>query len=676
MAVIWTLQEKCKRCYSCIRECPAKAIKVEKGQATVIETRCLGCGHCVRVCSQHAKAVSSGIENTLSLIASHQTVAMVAPAFPASFVDIEPKQFVGALRQVGFYKVVEVAFGADLVNRAYQELLTGNGVLERSGLRKPLIASSCPAIASMIQKYMPELIPHLAPIVSPMVAMGRAVKKVYGADVKTVFIGPCSAKKIEFMDQEVRDAVDEVLTFTELEELWQSMAISPQSAVPSTFDPPRAFLGRLYPISGGFTRSAGLPFDIMDNDIILTEGKQRIEKLLDCIRNDEIDAELVDVLFCEGCINGPFMNHSKNYFTRKQTIARFAENERDNFDHEGWHEWLNKLADIPLKRRFRPASLSSLEPSEDDLRSILNRIRKYSLSDELNCGACGYDTCREYAAAVFRGLAEEEMCLPFLIERLQMIQNELKESLEKLAETQEQLIQHEKLASIGQLAAGVAHEVNNPLGSIMLYSHLVLQNLPEDDAKAQDVKFIMNEAKRCQKIVSGLLNFSRQGQLNLRKNNLTEIFDRLLGTVQKQPLFRHVVIETSHHDDIPEFFCDADQLYQVFLNLTINSAEAMPEGGRLTIGYELDRETQHVKITFSDTGVGIPQENLGKIFTPFFTTKQIGKGTGLGLAIAYGIIKMHRGSIQVKSQQGRGTTFTIDLPLILELTNNEVLIGL
>ncbi|HPG37768.1 MAG TPA: [Fe-Fe] hydrogenase large subunit C-terminal domain-containing protein [bacterium] len=668
MPVVWTIEEKCKRCYSCIRECPAKAIKVENGQAKVIEERCLACGHCVNVCSQKAKAVLNGVDNTLRFLKQGETIAMLAPSFPAAYPKIEMGKLIGALRESGFSRVVEVAFGADLINRAYLKMVNDKN---NSGNR-PFITSSCPAICSLIEKYFPELIGDLAPIVSPMVAMGRVVKKMYGDNVKVVFIGPCTAKKTEIMDPEVRDSTDEVLTFQELTELWDILHIDPQTARWSDFDPPIAYLGSIYPISGGFLRSAGLPLDIMNKEVILTEGKEHILRLFECLKNQEIRASMVDVLFCEGCINGPLIDKTVNYFTRKQKIVQYTAAHRQSTNYMEWKSALEQFKDVKVFREFTAKPLTPLMPTEKQVRLILEKIEKFASSDELNCRACGYDTCREYAAAVFQGLAEDDMCLPYLIEKQQRMQQELKNSLAKLAEAQEQLIQHEKLASIGQLAAGVAHEVNNPLGSIMLYAHLVLQRMEESDSRSSDIKFIMEEAKRCQKIVSGLLNFSRQGKLRLKQHNIRNIINKMITALKEQKLFQNVEIFVNIADSVPEISMDGDQMYQVFLNLALNAAEAMPNGGSLTITARPDFETNRVVIEFMDNGVGIPKENLSKMFTPFFTTKQIGKGTGLGLPIAYGILKMHKGNIQVKSNVGLGSVFIIDLPMVTETVQSFV----
>jgi two-component system, NtrC family, sensor kinase len=661
MAVVWTIEERCKRCYTCIRECPAKAIKVEKGQAKVIEHRCLGCGHCVRVCTQQAKAVLGGIEHIIRMLSAGDTVvAMLAPSFPAAFPGDEPDRIVGALRALGFKRVVEVAFGADVINREYVRLSRAS-TAESRGAELPVITTSCPAINNYVTKYAPDLVDNLAPIVSPMIAMGRIAKRMYGTHARTVFIGPCAAKKLEMLDPEVADAVDEVLTFSEMETMLADASIDIQAAPLSEFDPPHPNLGRLYPITGGLIRSSGLPFDLMDNDIILTEGKGRALKLIECLQNRDVTAKMVDVLFCEGCINGPFMNHSSNHFARKQRVVEYTESKRSALDYEEWKHALEECADVPLSRRFTAHTVPSVKPTSEDLLQIFSRINKFSPADELNCGACGYDSCRDYATAVYQELAEEEMCSPFLIDKLQKTQSELKISLTELADTQEQLIQHEKLASIGQLAAGVAHEVNNPLGSIMLFSHLLLQQLDAADPKTKDIRFIIDEANRCQKIVSGLLDFAREGRLTLQSHTIQSIIAKLVAVVEKHSRFESVAIELDVDPTLPELEIDGDQIYQVFLNIAMNAAEAMPEGGRLRISAALARDA--VVVRFSDTGHGIAPELMGKVFTPFFTTKQIGHGTGLGLAIAYGIIKMHRGNIRVESAPGQGAAFTIEFPI-------------
>jgi two-component system NtrC family sensor kinase len=236
--------------------------------------------------------------------------------------------------------------------------------------------------------------------------------------------------------------------------------------------------------------------------------------------------------------------------------------------------------------------------------------------------------------------------------------------LDTLNATQDHLVHSEKLASLGQLAAGVAHEINNPLGAILLYSESMLNECAEADPSRADLSKIVSETKRCKRIVADLLNFSRQHQVVLQPTNIHELLQELIDQAPRRIKTVVIQFETEFDPNLPTLDCDPAQLRQVFLNLIVNAVEAMPQGGTLTV-HTHKGPGETVTVEVRDTGNGIPHEDLGKLFTPFFTTKPIGKGTGLGLAIAYGIIKMHRGQISVRSQVGKGTTFIINLPIKL-----------
>ena len=234
--------------------------------------------------------------------------------------------------------------------------------------------------------------------------------------------------------------------------------------------------------------------------------------------------------------------------------------------------------------------------------------------------------------------------------------------VETLQRTQEELLHKEKLASMGQLAAGVAHEINNPLGSILLFAEMLQEEAGEKDPRREDLKMITQETLRCKKIVADLLNFARQQEILAQTTDVNEILEQSISSVNHQPNFNNIQIVKQLAPDLPALQADPAQLIQVFVNLLNNAADAMPQGGTITLATRRE-DGRGVKIEIADTGRGIPEENLSKLFTPFFTTKPVGKGTGLGLSIVYGIIKMHRGQIGVKSRVGQGTTFQITLPL-------------
>lgn len=661
--VVTTIGEKCRRCYQCVRNCPAKAIRVQDGQAKVVPERCIGCGNCIRVCTQGAKRVESdAVALTKSFIAAGEhTIACLAPSFPAAFPNVAPRQVPTALRGLGFAEVMEVAMGADLVGRAYERLL------REQPERRPIITTPCPALVTYVERYLPQLVPYLAPIVSPMVALGRLIKQRLHPGAQVVFIGPCVAKKAEARDPAVEGAVDAVLTFKEITDWLAEAGVEVAAQPEGEFDGPTPGVGRIFPVSGGLLRTAALSADVLDNEIVVTEGVDRTTALLRDFGQECLEARFYDLLFCEGCITGPFAADHANAVAVKQQVARYTAEElarRPATPPE-------RFADLDLSRVFFDQPILQRQPTEQEVRAILQQTGKFGPEDELNCGACGYPTCREKAIAVYNGLAEAEMCLPYLIEKLQQTVAQLNTSRRELLETEEQLIQSEKLASMGQLAAGVAHEINNPLGTVLIFAHMLLKEMPPQDPRRHDLEMIAREADRCRHIVSGLLDFARQSKPRNELADLNAVLQETLDMLRKQQAFARLDLVTELDPGLPPTICDADQLRQAFINILDNAAEAMPEGGRLTVTTCLRDEGRTIAIRFADTGVGIPEENLERVFHPFFTTKQIGRGTGLGLAIVYGIVKVHRGGISVDSKVGEGTTFTITLPVTTSLDEGE-----
>jgi len=305
------------------------------------------------------------------------------------------------------------------------------------------------------------------------------------------------------------------------------------------------------------------------------------------------------------------------------------------------------------------------EPTEEEIRAVLARTNKFAPDDELNCGACGYPTCRTKAAAVVNGLAEEAMCLPFLIDQAERVCHELNVPWRDLREIHRQLISTEKLASLGQLAAGIAHELNNPLGTILLYAGLIERKLGGAPLVSADIALVQQETQRCKRIVAGLLDFARQNRTQFTSCRIAQFIEGLLeksfdrGALEAKGI--HLSFETSETESLADIDCD--QMTQVLVNLVQNAVEALGErGGHVTVSLSGSVERGRVQIAVRDDGCGIPNEDHERVFQPFFTTKSIGRGTGLGLPIAYGIVKMHRGSIWFESAVGAGTTFFLELP--------------
>jgi len=253
-----------------------------------------------------------------------------------------------------------------------------------------------------------------------------------------------------------------------------------------------------------------------------------------------------------------------------------------------------------------------------------------------------------------------------LIEWGKTLEKKVEERTKELTEMQAHLIQSEKLASLGKLAAGIAHEINNPLGGVLIYSHLLLEDTDENSPYYENLKKIVKETSRCKDIVKGVLEFARPKEPEMSLVNINEIVEGSLSIIERQALFQNIKIKKSYVSNLPKIVADSAQLQQVFVNIILNAAEAMDGNGILTISTSLNGDGTFIEIKFSDTGHGIKEEDQKRLFEPFFTTKEVGKGTGLGLAISYSIIQKHQGTIEVKSEVGKGSTFKARLPVMSE----------
>ena len=649
--LVYTIKERCRICYTCVRECPAKAIKIDNGQAEVISERCIACGNCIKVCKQNAKVYYNSIEQVLTLLqGKEKVVACIAPSFPAEYSETATeKKLVGKLRKAGFSYVHEVAFGADLVALKYKEILGSFNDLS-------FISSDCPAIVSYVEKYYPHLINRLMPVVSPMIATARVVRKKYGNNIIIVFIGPCIAKKNE------SEEIDAVITYTELNALFENLQINDKIICPSEFDTPIGGKGSILPIKRGLLQNVELKDSILEGNIIVAGGRISFQEAIKEFDAGFIKSESLELLCCEGCVMGVGMSRQGELYAKRSAIRAYADSKLKKQDTLRWAQDLKTYGELDLSQSFSSDDRRILIDSDEDIDKILFEMGKITESDHLNCGSCGYDTCREHAIAIKKGLAENEMCLPYTIEKLHRYIGELAVTNDKLTGVQIALKQSEKLASMGQLSATIAHELNNPLGIILMYARILLDECEAGSQIKTDLEKIVVQSTRCKTIVKNLLNFARSNQLNYEHVLLSDLIEIVLNSTI---IPGNIEITREIDEKMHYALLDKEQMIQSITNLIKNAIEAMPDGGsiKLTTGLEND----NVVISVSDTGSGISIEHLDKIFTPFFTTKSIGKGTGLGLASTYGIVKMHKGDISVTTNADAnvgptGTTFKIIIP--------------
>lgn len=415
MRIIEFNANKCMHCYKCVRNCDVKAIMIKDGGAQVIEDSCVLCGHCLHVCPQSAKTMVSDLDAVKYYIKRGiKTVVSLAPAYMGFFPDMTPGRMREAFRKLGFYDMRETAEGAAVVTDEYAKLLD-------EGRMENIITTCCPSVNDLIEIYYPSLVPYLAPVVSPMVAHGRMLKKEYGEDVRIVFVGPCIAKKKEAADPRNAKSIDAVLNFNDIRRWLEEEHISLQDCEDKTFEYLDPEINRLYPITSGVIIS-----------VISTTGKkggyrkfpvhgtENCIALCESLMAGEIKGSFIEMNMCMGgCINGSApLERSVSRFRVKMDMDEQIPRKPAN------REQLSQLrADLDFQKTYSDHSTPELTPSEAQVRQILSKTGKNGPEDELNCGACGYSTCREKAIAVFQGKAELSMCIPYLHERAESLAN-------------------------------------------------------------------------------------------------------------------------------------------------------------------------------------------------------------------------------------------------------------
>lgn len=393
----------CKDCYKCIRSCPVKAISFADNQAQIIEDECILCGQCYVVCPQNAKQVRNDTQKVRDAVrAGKRVVASVAPSFVTgtSFADIE--DMTDTLRQLGFAEVEETAIGAQFVSREYERILSASN----STKGRVMISSCCPAINSLIQKYYPDLLDKLAHVLSPMQAHCKAIKE-REPDAFTVFIGPCIAKKKEADESSM---VDACLTFDELNDWMDAQSVRPVSKPRKHEDGKRS---RFYPTTGGIIKSMDLSKTF---DYIALDGTDSCMAALDEIRAGSFDNAFIEMSACKGsCISGPILReHAERPLTGVVKVTSYAG--PADFDAK---------APASMSEQFMPSGLRRVMPGSAAIQEVLIAMGKTSPDKELNCGCCGYPTCRDKAAAVCMGKAEIGMCLPFLREKAESFSDKI-----------------------------------------------------------------------------------------------------------------------------------------------------------------------------------------------------------------------------------------------------------
>ena len=406
---------KCRHCYKCVRNCEVKAIMVKDGRAEIIPENCILCGRCLQICPQSAKTLVSDLALVKEMIAcGHKVVASIAPSYQGLLKYHTPGQVRAALMKLGFADVRETAEGAALVTREYARLL-------EEGTMENIITTCCPSVNDLIEKYYPQLVSYMTPVVSPMVAHGKLIRQELGMETKVVFLGPCIAKKREAHDVRHDGFIDAVLNFNDISRWLEEEEVVIEDCEDTPFAAMDPKVNRLYPVTNGVVKSVLATEKQTDKyRKFYVHGEKNCIDLCESMLRGEIKGCFIEMNMCSGgCIKGPTVND--------ESISRFKVklDMEESIPREPVADEVIQpmMESVSLQKVFFGHPPKEPVPTEEEIREILSKTGKVRPDDELNCGACGYPTCREKAVAVFQKKAELNMCIPFMHEKSESLSN-------------------------------------------------------------------------------------------------------------------------------------------------------------------------------------------------------------------------------------------------------------
>lgn len=500
--LITTVKERCNLSYTCIRVCPAKAIKIENNHSHIISSRCIGCGRCVTMCAQDAIVFRSEKEKLHNLLNNHHrsVIAICDPTIAAEFNEItDSRKFVAMVRALGFNRVLDLSFGVDIVGIKYRLLLN-------NFQGKYYVSSNCPPVVSYIEKYHPDIVENLVPIVPPYIAMAKIARQYYGLDAKCVLITPCIASKNDVHLFSKGDGqIDATLSFVELRELFKENNISETNVEYSEFDPPIGKKGGLYPVSRGFVQAAELNQDLLEGQLIITEGHTNMIEAISQFETNNRLSHHLDVFYCKGCVLGPGTTSGGKKFIRRAHVIDWINRRLESFDEKGWRLNIQEALKLDYSRNFKSHDRRLKIPTDREVLQVLDEMGKPNKEDQMGCGSCGYANCREFAVAYTQGLTNFEMCYTYSNKKLHSTIRELHQSNIELLDTKEALRESEERARREEQLAVEASEMTTAmLHKIRAGVVIVNEDLQIIEANLAFINMIGDEAREINEIIPGL----------------------------------------------------------------------------------------------------------------------------------------------------------------------------
>ena len=492
--------DTCIACYACVRACPVKAIRVttEKVKPEILPQRCIGCGSCAAACGPGAVEIRDSKKDLHKMLnQGKKVVALVDPSIAGEFPDISDyRKFVQMLRKLGFSRVHEVAFGVDLVARAYKELF-------RQSRGKYYIMANDPITVSFIEKYKTALIPNLAPIMPPVAATAMVVRRIEKAEVHQVYITPLIASKDEILNFEGDSRVDLAITFVELREMFLEADIHETDLEYSDFDAPLGYKGSFFPVANGIIQAAEINEELHKTPVVTVEG-ENILKAINEFENDIGSIKSHFNLFYKEFLMGRGTSMGGRQILRRSQLIRYVNRRLKSLDLKEWENDMEKYAELDIRRTFRANSQLLPVPEKSLVNQILDEIGQDG-NLNVGCGACGYANCNDFATAIAQGIAIPEMCNTFASRNRQEYIQSLKISNEKLALAQEALKESEQAAQKEKEAAREATEiVRRMLHKLPSMVVICDQNLKILQTNNSFIELLGEDAREINEVIPGL----------------------------------------------------------------------------------------------------------------------------------------------------------------------------